>query len=141
MKKNIGKTIWAVLAGVMGIIIATTLVDIALHIAGIFPAPPEPLTDSLALLASSYRLVIGVAGGYLTAKLAPDRPLRHALILGYVGIVLGLVGVIATWNLGLGPRWYPISLVVLAVPQCWLGGWLRERQVQGGVSALSTPAS
>ena len=70
----------AVLAGVMGIIIATTIVDIALHLAGVFPAPPEPLTESLALLASSYRLVIGVAGGYLTAKLAPGRPLRHALI-------------------------------------------------------------
>src|SRR6187397_2122923 len=141
MKRNIGKSIWAVVAGVIAIIIATTLVDIVFHIAGIFPAPPEPLTDSLALLASSYRLVFGVAGGYLTAKLAPERPLRHAMILGYVGIVLGLVGVIATWNLGLGPRWYPISLVVLAVPQCWLGGWLRERQVQGGVAALSTPAS
>lgn len=130
MKKNLGKSIWAVLAGVMGIIIASTLVDLVFHIAGVFPAPPAPLTDSLALLASSYRLVIGVAGGYLTARLAPDRPLRHALILGYVGIVLGLVGVLATWNLGLGPRWYPISLVVLAVPQCWLGGWLRERQVK-----------
>ena len=133
MKKNIGKSIWAVVAGVLFIIIASTLVDMVFHLAGIFPAPPEALTDSLALLASSYRLVIGVAGGYLTAKLAPDRPLRHALILGYVGIVLGLVGVIATWNLGLGPRWYPISLVVLAVPQCWLGGWLRERQVKPAV--------
>jgi hypothetical protein len=48
------------------------------------------------------------------------------MILGYVGIVLGLVGVVATWNLGLGPRWYPLSLVVLAVPQCWAGGRLFE---------------
>ena len=141
MKKSIGKSVWAVLAGVMGIIIATTLVDIVLHIAGVFPAPPTPLTDALALVASSYRLVIGVAGGYLTAKLAPDRPLWHAMILGYVGVALGLVGVIATWNLGLGPRWYPISLAVLAIPQCWLGGWMRERQVKGAVPTISNPAS
>ena len=141
MKKNLGRSIWAVVAGVLGIIIATTLVDIGLHLAGIFPAPPEPLTDSLAWLASSYRLIIGIGGGYLTARLAPDRPLRHALILGYVGIVLGLVGVIATWNLGLGPRWYPISLVVLAVPQCWLGGWLRERQMQGAATTASAHVS
>lgn len=26
------------------------------------------------------------------------------------------VGVVAIWNLGLGLRWYPISLVVLAIP-------------------------
>lgn len=140
MKKSIGKSIWAVFAGVLFIIIGSTLVDMVFHLAGVFPKPPEPLTDSLALLASSYRLVIGVAGAYLTAKLAPERPLRHALILGYVGIGLGLIGLLATWNLGLGPRWYPISLVVLAVPQCWLGGWLRERQVQGAAATLSTPA-
>ena len=40
---------------------------------------------------------------------------------------LGLIGAIATWNLGLGPRWYPVSLILLAVPQCWLGGWLFTR--------------
>jgi hypothetical protein len=33
-----------------------------------------------------------------------------------------VAGVLATWNLGLGPRWYPIALVVLAVPQSWIGG-------------------
>jgi len=43
-----------------------------------------------------------------------------------VGVVLGLVGVVATWNKGLGPRWYPISLAVLAIPQCWAGGRIYE---------------
>jgi hypothetical protein len=28
------------------------------------------------------------------------------------------------WNRGLGPRWYPIALAVLAIPQCWVGGRL-----------------
>ena len=45
-----------------------------------------------------------------------------------MGIVLGLVGVVATWNLGLGPRWYPISLVALAIPQCWASGRIYEMQ-------------
>jgi hypothetical protein len=48
------------------------------------------------------------------------------MILGYVGIGLGLIGVVATWNMGLGPRWYPIALVVLALPQCWVGGKIYE---------------
>jgi hypothetical protein len=129
MKKNLWKSVWAVLAGVLGIILATTLVDIVLHLAGVYP-PGGKLDDGLALVASSYRLIIGIAGGYLTAKLAPDRPLWHALILGWVGVALGLAGVVATWNMDLGPRWYPISLAVLAVPQCWLGGRLRARQVR-----------
>ena len=104
MNKQIWKSIWAVLAGVLTIIIVTTLVDIALHVAGVFAGPEVPLTDALSVLASSYRLVINIGGAYLTARLAPDRPLWHALILGGVGTVLGVVGVVATWNLGMGPR-------------------------------------
>jgi hypothetical protein len=82
----------------------------------------QPINDALALLATSYRIVIGIGAASLTAWLAPHKPMKHAMILGCVGVVLGLVGVIATWNLGLGPRWYPIARVLLAVPQSWVGG-------------------
>ncbi len=122
------KSFRAVAAGVLFINIVTTLVDMVLHFVKVFPAMNQPLDDRLALIASSYRLVIGIAGGWLTAKLAPQNPLKHALILGIVGVVLGLVGVVATWNLGMGPRWYPISLAVLAIPQCWAGGKIFEAQ-------------
>ena len=122
------KSIWAVVAGVLFIIVVTTLVDIALHAAGVYPAWDKPLDDSLALLATSYRVVISVIGAWLTARLAPSRPMKHAMILGYVGVILGLIGLAATWNAGLGPRWYPIALVVLAIPQCWAGGKIFEMQ-------------
>lgn len=124
------KSIWAVVAGVLFIVIATTLVDIVLHLIGVYPPMGEPMTDALAVLASSYRLILSIAGAWLTARLAPERPMKYALILGVVGTILGLFGVIQTWNLGLGPRWYPISLAALAIPQCWFGGWLREQQLQ-----------
>ena len=120
------KSIWAVVAGVLFIIIVTTLVDIALHALGVFPPMDQPLDDRLSLLATSYRVVISIGGAWLTARLAPAKPMKHALILGLVGTVLGLVGVVATWNRGLGPRWYPIALAVLAIPQCWVGGKLYE---------------
>lgn len=123
------KSIWAVVAGVLFIIVVTSLVDIALHAAGVFPPWNQPIDDNLALLATSYRIVIGVAGAWLTAKLAPHKPMKHAMILGFVGVALGLVGLLATWNAGLGPRWYPIALVLLAIPQCWAGGRIYELQV------------
>ena len=123
----LGKSIWAVVAGVLFIVVVTTLVDILLHAVSIYPPQGVPLTDGLALLATAYRFVISVAGAWITAKLAPHGPMKHAMVLGVVGTCLGLVGVFATWNLGLGPRWYPISLAVLAIPQCWLGGWLFMR--------------
>ncbi len=118
------RSILAVVTGLLVIIVVTTLVDIVLHATGVFPPIDQPITDRLALLAVSYRIVISVAGAYLTARLAPDKPMKHALILGVVGTVLGLVGAAATWNRGLGPRWYPLSLAVLAIPQCWVGGKL-----------------
>ena len=123
-----GRSIWAVVAGVLVIIVATTLVDIVLHVTGVFPPMDQPINNALALLATSYRIVISIGGAWLTARLAPAKPMKHALILGCVGVVLGLVGVVATWNMGLGPRWYPIALTVLAIPQCWAGGRIYEMQ-------------
>jgi hypothetical protein len=122
------KSIWAVMAGILAVIGVTTLVDILLHVAHVYPPMDQPLTDPLAALATAYRIPISIAGAWLTARLAPDRPLFHAMVLGYVGTVLGLVGVVTTWNKNLGPHWYPILLTILSVPQCWIGGILFERQ-------------
>jgi hypothetical protein len=128
MKRTTRKSVIAIVVGLVSIVVVTTLVDVLLHAVGVYPPMNQPISDGLALLATAYRVVISVAGAWLTARLAPERPMRHALILGLLGVVLGLVGAVATWNLGLGPRWYPIALVVLAVPQCWAGGRLRELQ-------------
>ena len=122
------KSVWAVVAGVLFIVVVSTLVDIVLHALRVFPPMNQPINDSLALLATSYRIVISIAGAWLTARLAPDQPMKRALILGVVGTFLGLAGVVATWNAGLGPRWYPVLLAVLAIPQCWVGGKLYEMQ-------------
>jgi len=120
----IARSIWAVVAGVLFIVTVTTLVDIVLHATKVFPPIGQPIDDPLALLATSYRFVISIVGAWLTARLAPARPMKHAMILGVVGVVLGTAGVVFTWNLGLGPHWYPIALALLAIPQCWIGGWI-----------------
>jgi hypothetical protein len=95
-----------------------------LHAAGVFPPWDQAIDDRDALLAVSYRVVFGVAGAWLTARAAPASPMKHVMALGALGAVVAAIGVVTTWNLGLGPRWYPVSLVVLALPQCWLGGWI-----------------
>jgi hypothetical protein len=55
----------------------------------------------------------------------------HAMIGGFIGLALSLVGAVVTWNRGpeFGPHWYPIALVVLALPTAWLGGFFRVRQL------------
>jgi hypothetical protein len=48
----------------------------------------------------------------------------HALALGGVGVVVSIAGAIIMR--GAGPPWYPLALVVLAMPCAWLGGKLRN---------------
>jgi ABC-type xylose transport system permease subunit len=53
--------------------------------------------------------------------------MRHALILGAIGFVVSLAGAItATTMVDLGPAWYPIALVLTALPCAWLGGALHR---------------
>jgi hypothetical protein len=130
--RRILRRIGAVLAGLLAIIILSSATDMALHATGVFPPSGQPMADALFLLATAYRIVYGVAGGYLAARLAPDRPMQHALTLGVVGLAISIAGAVATWNAGpaFGPKWYPLALIALALPCAWAGGRLREMQVR-----------
>jgi hypothetical protein len=66
------------------------------------------------------------------ARLAPDRPMQHALGGSVVGLGLSTIGAVVTWNKGpaFGPHWYPLALIALAMPCAWAGGKLRETQLQ-----------
>jgi len=80
----------------------------------------------MLVLALAYRSIYAVAGGYVTAMLAPNRPMRLAIILGIIGVVVSILGAIATWGKELSPHWYPIALIITALPCAWLGGKLKK---------------
>ena len=128
---RLGRSVIAVLAGMFAAIVLTLATDVILRKVQVFPPLGTRVADPLLLLATGYRTLYGVAGSYLTAYLAPYRPLAHAIIGGAIGFAASLAGAVATWNGGpaFGPHWYPVALVVLALPQAWLGGWLRARQL------------
>jgi hypothetical protein len=123
--RRIGRSILALLAGILvgaGLSIAT---DALLHTAGIFPELGGRMSDGLFALATTYRIVYAIIGSYVIAWLAPDRPMGHAVIGGVLGLVVSVIGAVATWNRDLGPHWYPIMLAVTALPCAWVGGKLR----------------
>jgi peptidoglycan/LPS O-acetylase OafA/YrhL len=126
--RRTGRSIWAVVAGLLFIVITSTATDVVMHTTGVFPPPGEPMPASLWLFATAYRIVFSVLGCWITARLAPDRPMRHALILGFIGILISTAGTIATWNEGpgFGPKWYPIGLILVSLPCAWLGGKLAD---------------
>jgi hypothetical protein len=83
------------------------------------------------LLATFYRTMYAIITSYVVTGLAPNRPMQHALLGGAIGFVLSIVGAVTTWNSGLGPHWYPLALIVVAMPTAWLGGKLRPMQAGG----------
>lgn len=122
--RRLGRSVWAIIAGFLFVVILSLLTDALLHKLGIFPPLGAYITDKPLLLATFYRVIYGVIGSYITARLAPDRPMFHAILGGCIGIVLGTIGAAVTWNKNLGPHWYSIALIVLALPQSWLGAKL-----------------
>ncbi len=127
MNKNMLKSIGAVLAGFLTVVILSTVTDAILHSAGVYPEGGY-LSNAHSVLATVYRTIFTVLGGYVTVRLAPNKPMRHVMILAILGTLGGLLGLISTWDKNLGPVWYPIALTVLAYPSVWFGGTLYKSQ-------------
>ena len=125
---NVLKGVGAILAGMIFIVFSHAGTDFVLESLGIFTQPNEGFhTTWMVVTATIYRSFYTVAGGYITAALAPTPKIRYVVILGIIGVVAGTLGAIATIPMKIAPIWYPIALVVLALPCVWLGGKLRTK--------------
>ena len=135
MNKKTLKSIGAVVAGFVVVVVLSLGTDVVLHAAGVFPPWDQRMSDALFLLATVYRTIYCIGGSYIAARLAPDKPMKHALMLGVVGLIVSTAGAVATWNRGpeFGPHWYPVALIVTAIPCAWLGGRLRVTQLRAHV--------
>lgn len=136
--RRVGRSILAVLVGMVVAIALTLATDELLHRIGVFPPWGASMVgfDGALLLATVYRTVYGVLGSYLTAWLAPSRPMGHALVGGAMGLAVSILGAAVTWNKGpaFGPHWYPLALIVLALPTAWVGGLLGVKQLSTGAA-------
>ncbi len=127
--KRILKSIGAIIAGFVIVVVLSIVTDIVLETIKFFPPQdkPELYTGWMLLIAFIYRSIYTIVGGYVTTILAPDKPMRHAVILGAIGMVMGTLGAVANWDkTAASGAWYPIALVVAAIPCTWLGGRLLE---------------
>lgn len=122
------RRITSVLTGLLTIFALSTATDMALHATGIYPPFGETMSDALFMVAAAYRVVYGIAGCYLTARLAPYQPLWHALALGVVGFIVSTAGAFAMWEAG--PAWYSLAIIAMPLPCAWMGGTLRLRELQ-----------
>jgi len=130
--RRIGRSIFALFAGFVIVLVLSIATDGVLHALAVYPPIGSVMSPGLLLLATTYRTIYGVAGSFVTARLAPHHPMQHALLGGLIGFLLSTAGAIGTWNRPdtYGAHWYPIALIVLAIPTAWLGGKLCQLQLR-----------
>lgn len=121
MKKETLKSIGAVVAGFFALVILSVITDTILEKAAIMKTDPFVANPVwLIVVIILYRTIFNSFGCYLAARLAPRKPMKHAIILGVIGVVLTVIGLVVAWDVP--PRWYPFSLIILALPAAWFGG-------------------
>ena len=131
------RRIGAVLAGVFVTAALSIATDGLMRALGLFPAPEQVMSQSQFAAAAVYRALFTVAGGYATARLAPDARQAHVWVLAGLGLLAGLGGLAGWFAAGgakLGPLWYAAFLFpVTGLPCVPLGGLL------GGAARLARP--
>jgi hypothetical protein len=105
--RRLGRSILALLAGIVLAIVLSVGTDLGLHAVGLVPAQSERWPNQLLLLATAYRSIYGMVGAYVIARLAPNRRMGHALVAGALGLVVSTVGAAAAWSSTIGQHWYP----------------------------------
>ena len=127
--RKIGRSIFALIAGFIVNVTLSLATDFGLQAVGILPAiGRQPMNDSQFALAAAYRTLYAVLSSYILARLAPHKSMQHALAGAAIGMTLATVGAIATRNISLGPHWYSIVLIALALPSGWAGAklWIAQ---------------
>lgn len=101
-----------------------------------FLDPGTQITSVPLLLGTmAYVAVYAVFGCYVTARLAPSRPMLHALVLGALGLAFNVMGTIAMWSTA--PAWYHTASLLLVMPYAYLGGRIRERELEAATPAMA----
>ena len=129
--RRLGRSFLAVAAALVANAALSLVLDQVFHLLEVYPPWGQPMHETGDnALALGYRLVLGVAAGWLVAVLAPSSPMRHAAVLGMIATLFASAGAaVAHGGFDLGPAWYPIALALLAYPTVWLGAMLHERRL------------
>ena len=69
---------------------------------------------------------MGGIGGYVTAAIARRSEIDHALCLGALMVVLGIISMVM--GAGKEPLWFQIANFLIAIPSALCGGALRAWQ-------------
>jgi hypothetical protein len=123
------RSVIAVVTGfvVIAVLAIGTDVGVRSAIPSAFDATGRTDSIPILLLTIAYVAVYAIGGCYLAARMAPSSPMKHAMVLGALGLVFNVAGSAAMWDTA--PAWYHMVQVGMVLPYAWIGGRLRQRQL------------
>jgi peptidoglycan/LPS O-acetylase OafA/YrhL len=128
------RSILAILAGYVAMTVVTLLSVLVLAWAFGHPldpkAPPAVPSTRYMLCNLAVSFAGAILGGFVAARLGSRSPLRHALALGAVVLVLGAAYAVRGWG-GVQPEWYLMVLPLAGAGGSAVGGSLARRRFCG----------
>ncbi len=119
---NILKSIGVILLAFVVNALLSVLTDYLLERIGVLPNPEKGLFATWAiLLCLFYRAFYGLLAGFIISKLAPNKPILHALILGVIGTAITLLAVSSPEFAEKSELWFGYTLAAITFPCLWLG--------------------
>jgi hypothetical protein len=121
----------SLLAVITGFLLIATLsvgTDMVLRMAvpSLFEVDGSTTSAPILLLTIAYVGLYATLGCYLAARMAPSAPMRHALVLGVLGLAFNVAGAVSIW--AQYPVWYHVMSLLLVMVWAWLGGRMREQE-------------
>jgi hypothetical protein len=122
MRNNVLRSIGVLLLAFVVNGLLSVVTDFVLESIGMLPDPSKGLFETWAIfLVLFYRGVYTIFSGYLIARLAPSKPVLHAVILGVIGTVIVLLAMTNSEVAEKAPVWYGYTLAATTIP-CMIFG-------------------
>lgn len=84
------------------------------YVEGVVPS------ETLLVMSTAIFFVASIIGGWICAKIAPDRVARQLQWLFVIGELAGLIPTYLNWNKG-WPHWYSIAWLLVWPLALWVG--------------------
>lgn len=92
-------------------------------------APHAAVPTSFLMWSTAYGAAFAALGGFLAARVAPSRPVRHAAAVGLVIFALALASLLAS---PAGDSvWSQIAAMAVMAPAAWAGGRFAATRASG----------
>jgi len=120
--QQLARSAEAVFWGMTTMVILWFATNSLLNLFGAFSALDAASDPELHWFMLLYHSSYVAVGAGVAARLAPQQPIGHGVLVGVITFGLSLSGAVDTIVRDPAPAWYQIGLVVAAMPCGWLGG-------------------